>query len=99
MEQFTNTKRMVKMQTHYIKNKIPSGEKFSTELESLIYNIVPIDYLVAEEILIKQITTEASKEFSSRRYLSKEIRDTLANMIKNHHIKEIYGSKIIKAIF
>ncbi len=87
------------MQTHYIKNKMSSNDKFSTELESLIYNIVPIDYLVSEEILIKQITTEASKEFSSKRYLSKEIRDTLANMIKNQHIKEIYGSKIVKAIF
>lgn len=86
------------MQTHYIKNKIPSTEKFSTELESLIYNIVPIDYLIAEEILVKQITIEASKEFSSRRYLSKEIRDTIINMVKNNHIKEIYGSKITKLI-
>jgi len=98
MEQLSNAKRMVKMQTHYIKNKIPSSEKFSTELESLIYNIVPIDYLIAEEILVKQITIEACKEFSSRRYMSKEIKDTIVNMVKNNRIKEIYGSKITKLI-
>lgn len=86
------------MQTHYIKNKLIENERFSSELDSLIYQNIPFDYLIPEEMLLEKIYKDILKEFSYNKYLFKEISVSLNNMIQKQQVKELYGTKLSKYI-
>lgn len=86
------------MQTHYAKLKTFSNIKLINELESIIYNIIPNDSLVSEEKLISRINQEIKKEHGSFIYSSREINDTIKNLIDKKFIKEVIGSKLSKLI-
>jgi len=88
---------VIKMQTHYVKNKLGT-ERLSSELESLIYQNIPSEYLIPEEILFEKISIDIKKEFSHNKYSKKEIFDMIKNMVQKKQIKEIYGSKLSKYV-
>ncbi|NBQ16733.1 hypothetical protein EBU24_00255 [bacterium] len=86
------------MQTHYTKNKLIGNERFTSELDSLIYQNIPSDYLIPETILLEKIYKDILKEFSHNKYSSKEISDSLKNMVQKKQVKELYGTKLSKYI-
>lgn len=86
------------MQTHYAKPKTLLSTKLINELESIVYNSIPNDSLISEEKLINRINQEIKKEHGSIVYSSREIRDTIKNLIDKKLVKEVIGSKLSKLI-
>ena len=86
------------MQTHYAKPKTLLSTKLINELESIVYNSIPNDSLISEEKLINRINQEIKKEHGSIVYSSREIKDTIKNLIDKKLVKEVIGSKLSKLI-
>ena len=86
------------MKTHYVKTKIKTSNKFCNELESIVYSILIEDELVSEEKLFYMTTQQIKKEHGSIVYSSREIRDTIKNLIDKKMIKEVIGPKLSKFI-
>ena len=86
------------MQTHYTRFKNSSG-KLINELESIAYNNVPEDELISEEKLVSLINDDIKKEYGSKKYSIKEIKDNIRNIIERRMIKEVIGQKLSKFVY
>lgn len=88
-----------KMQTHYTRFKNSSSSKLINELESIVYNNVPEDELISEDKLINFINDEIKKEYGSKKYSIKEIKDNIKNIVERRMIKEVIGQKLSKFVY
>jgi hypothetical protein len=86
------------MKNHYIKTNIRTSAKLYNELESTIYSLLIEDELISEENLVHMIIQQIKKEHGSMIYSSKEIRDSIKNLIDRKMIKEVVGPKLSKFI-
>ncbi len=86
------------MKTHYVKTKIKTSNKFCNELESIVYSLLIEDELLSEEKLVYMVTQQIKKEHGSMIYSSREVRDTINNLIDKKMIKEVIGPKLSKFI-
>lgn len=86
------------MQTHYTRSKNSSVDKLVNELESIVYNNIPENELISEDKLILFINSEIKKEYGSKKYSIKEIKDTIKNIIERRIVKEVVGQKLSKFI-
>jgi hypothetical protein len=87
------------MQTHYTRAKNSSIDKLVNELESIVYNNVPENELISEEKLISFVNSEIKKEYGSKKYSTKEIKDTIKNIIERKIVKEVIGPKLSKFVY
>ena len=87
------------MQTHYTRSKNSSIDKLVNELESIVYNNVPENELISEEKLICFVNNEIKKEYGSKKYSAKEIKDTIKNITERKIVKEVVGPKLSKFVY
>lgn len=86
------------MKTHYVKNKNSGNKKLVNELESIVYSILIEDELLSEDKLHNTIVQQIKKEHGSIIYTTKEVRDTIKNLLDKKLIKEVIGPKLSKFI-
>lgn len=88
------------MKTHYAKVDPKPGQKFETQIESVLYHIIPNDCLLTKNeiedklfVYIKNKPEEINKRLSF-----KEIDFCISNLCHKGYLKEIFGIKLEKFI-
>lgn len=88
------------MKTHYAKVDPKPEQKFETQIESVLYHIIPNDCLLTKNeiedklfVYIKNKPEEINKRLSF-----KEIDSCISNLCHKGYLKEIFGIKLEKFI-